>query len=117
MGQKAALERLWKDRCKVIVRQGVRDPVTKITSFIEEVLVDNQPCKLSFERLTSTNGEPVAAVTQAVKLFLSQEVSIPPGSKISVTRGDLVTDYTQSGQPGVFTHHQEIQLELFKRWA
>lgn len=116
--QRTALERLWKDRCSVVIRDEVTDPVTKLTGFVEIVKIQDQPCKLSFETLTSTNGDGTAAVAQSVKVFFAPELDIPAGSKIIVTRPTgAVTEYAQSGQPGVFTNHQEIRLELFKRWA
>ena len=115
-----ALELLWRDRCTVIQRQKVTDPETNLTDFQEVPLLENVPCKLSFETLTSTDGEPVAAVQQAVKLFLSPDVVIPAGCKIIVARpNDLAREfvYASSGEPGVFTDHQEINLQLFQRWA
>ena len=47
--QRKALERLWKDRCTVYHRVKVKDPKTKITDFEEKPLLQDQPCKLSFE--------------------------------------------------------------------
>lgn len=115
-----ALELLWRDRCTVIIHTKVTDPETKLTDFQEVTLLEDQPCKLSFETLTSNDGEPVAAVQQAVKLFLSPDVVIPAGCKIVVTRPNDLTRqfvYTCSGEPGVFSDHQEINLTLFERWA
>lgn len=118
VGQKAALERLWKDKCSVFVQDERTDPITKATDFEEVPLFQDQPCKLSFETLTSTGGDHVATATQSVKLFLSNSVTVPPGSKIIVTRpSGKVHTYSNSGEPGEFTYHQEIQLELFKGWA
>lgn len=118
--QRKALERLWKDRCSVFVKKKVTDPTTKLTDFVEMPLLQDQPCKLSFETLTSSSGDPVAAITQTVKLFLSPDVEIPAGCKIVVTRfNDLERKFTysKSGEAGVFTNHQEIQLEPFKGYA
>lgn len=118
VSHKAALERLWKDRCSVFVQDKRTDPSTKVTDFVEKPLFQDQPCKLSFETLTSTNGDNTAALTQSVKLFLSNSVTVPPGSKIIVTRPTgTVQTYSNSGEPGEFTFHQEIQLELFKGWT
>mgnify|MGYP001523355716 CR=1 FL=1 len=69
-----ALERLWKDRCSIFVKEKVTDPTTHLTDFEEKPLLQDQPCKLSFETLTSSSGDPVAAVAQTVKLFLSPDV-------------------------------------------
>lgn len=118
--QRKALEQLWKDRCSVFIKKKVTDPVTKLTDFKETLLLENQPCKLSFETLASSSGDPVAAVSQRVKLFLSPDVKIPAGCKITVKRfNDLEREfaYSQSGEAGVFTNHQEIPLEPFREYA
>lgn len=118
--QRKALERLWKDRCTIYKQEKVKDPVTKLTDFVEKPLLQDQPCKLSFETLNSTSGDPVATVPQTVKLFLSPDVEIPAGCKIVVTRfNDLERKFTysKSGEAGVFTNHQEIQLVPFKGYA
>lgn len=117
---RTALERLWKDRCSIFVKEKVTDPTTHLTDFEEKPLLQDQPCKLSFETLTSSTGDPVAAVSQAVKLFISPDVKIPAGCKIVVTRfNDLerTFTYSKSGEAGVFTNHQEIPLVPFKGYA
>lgn len=117
---RAALERLWKDRCSIYVQKQVTDSDTHLTDFEETPLLQNQPCKLSFETLTSNGGDPVATITQNVKLFLSPDVEIPAGCKIVVKRfNDVqrVFTYSKSGEPGVFTNHQEIQLVPFRGYA
>lgn len=118
--QRKALERLWKDRCTVYHRVKVTDPKTKLTDFDEKPLLQDQPCKLSFETLNSTDGDHVATVAQSVKLFISPNVEIPAGCKIVVTRFNNLErtfTYSRSGEPGIFTNHQEIMLEPFKGYA
>ena len=118
--QRKALERMWKDRCTVIQRVKVTDPGTKLTDFSETPLLENQPCKLSFEKLTSTDGENTAAKFQNVKLFLSPDVVIPAGCKIVVQRFNEIDrefTFSNSGEAGVFTNHQEIYLTIWKGWA
>lgn len=118
--QRKALERMWKDRCTVIQRVKVTDPDTKLTDFSETPLLENQPCKLSFEKLTSTDGENTAAKFQNVKLFLSPDVVIPAGCKIVVQRFNEVDrefTFSNSGEAGVFANHQEIYLTIWKGWA
>ena len=113
-----ALKKLWKDRCDVFIREKVKDPKTKLTDFEEIPLFQDVPCKLSFETLTETaKDDHVASVSQGVKLFLSRDLVVPAGSKIVVKRGERVFYYKRSGEPGVFTYHQEIPLTLFERWA
>lgn len=115
-----ALERLWRDRCNIYVQAEITDPITHLTDFEEMPLLQDQPCKLSFETLTGTNGDELPTVSQSVKLFLSPDVAVPAGCKIAVTRrGSLERTFTfaKSGEAGVFTNHQEINLTLWKGYA
>ena len=105
-----ALERLWKDRCWVYIQEEVTDSTTKLTDFQEKPLFEDQPCKLSFSTLSANAGDELPVVAQAVKLFLSPELTVPPGSKIVVKRSDREFTYTRSGEPGIFSNHQEILL-------
>lgn len=118
VNHKKALELLWKGTCNVIIKVGKTNPTNKRTEFEEETIYTNQPCKLSFESITSTNEtDNVASISQGVKLFLSPTVSIPAGSKIVVTQNGKTADYEKSGEPAIYTNHQEVPLELFKGWA
>lgn len=118
VNQASALQRLWEDTCSIYTKEKTTNETTKRTEFAEKLLHENQPCKLSFETLASTsemNNAP--SLRQGVKLFISNTLSIPAGSKIVVTRNGVQYTYKNSGEPGVFTHHQEISLELFEGWA
>lgn len=116
--QRKAIESLYVGRCTVIERQSVKDPNTHITSQKEVIVIEDQPCKLSFERITTTNQtDTVGIVTQSTKLFIAPELDIKAGSKIVVTQRGRTTEYTRSGEPAIYSSHQEIQLELFERWA
>lgn len=115
---KKALKKLWKDSCTVYIHSKKRNEQTKLTEFVETALFENEPCKLSFESLTTISETAHApSKRQGAKLFLDNELSIPSGSKIVVTREDKTFEYKKSGEPGMFTHHQEIPLELFDGWA
>ena len=94
------------------------DAKTKLTKAEPVVTLENQPCKLSFETLKSAvQTDSAATVAQITKLFVSPDVSIRAGSKITVTQDGVTTDYTRSGVPAVYPTHQEIVLELFKEYA
>lgn len=116
------LTKLWKDRCNVTVRKSYKRD-NKSTGFREEVIMEDVPCKLSFyDNFVSANSPAtpngnVAPLKQLVKLFIAPNITIPPGSKITVTHNGNITDYTHSGTPAMFTNHQEILLELFDKWA
>lgn len=96
----------------------VKDPNTALTSYKEVVVLENQPCSLSFESITTAiQTEAAATISQAVKLFLSPDITIKPGSKLKVTQTGITTEYSSSGVPAVYPTHQEIILGLFERWA
>lgn len=113
-----ALERTYEGRATVLEYREVRDPDTYLTDFKEVAVLEDQPCKLSFKTLDSTTSTgPVAAMSQGVKLFLSPDVTIKPGSKIVVTQNGVTAEYAFSGVPAKYPTHQEITLMLFDKWA
>lgn len=111
-----AIESTYSGVCTIIERQDIRDERTKITRKNEEVLVvENQPCKLSFEKIdTVVQTETAASVSQTVKLFINPEIRVISGSKIIVKQNEITTEYCASGEPAVYPTHQEIMLNLFK---
>ena len=113
-----AIESLYTGICNVIVYDDVTDPETHLTEKGEVVVFENIPCKLSFGRVNSSvSSETYSEKGQGVKLFINPEMVVPPGSKIVVEQNNVVTAYKLSGEPAVYTSHQEIPLELFERWA
>lgn len=96
----------------------VKDEQTGLTSEGEVVVIENVPCRLSFEQLKAADqSESSASIVQGTKLFLAPDIKINPGSKITVTQVGVTTDFTSSSVPAVFDTHQEIVLDLFERWA
>lgn len=77
-----ALERMYQGRATVIEYQKVKDE-WGMTNFQEVTVLEDQPCKLSFETLTSSTGDPVATVSQSVKLFISPVWLLKPVLKSS----------------------------------
>jgi len=113
-----AQEKLYFDTCTITEYREHTNPNTGLSDFSEVSVYENLPCKLSFESLkeAQTTGSTVK-VSQITKLFISPDVEIKPGSKISVTREGKTTDYTYSGVPMVDQIHQEIVLSLFEGWV
>lgn len=111
-----ALESTYEGRAAVVEYLKIKDEYG-LTSFQEVTVLEDQPCKLSFETLTSNSGDPVATISQGVKLFLSPDVEIKAGSKIIVTQNGRTTEYSNSGVPAVYSTHQEIMLTLFENWG
>lgn len=108
-----AIESMYKGVCTIYGKQKVVDEVTKRTTTKDVVLCENEPCRLSFETKESAEYNGVTAqLTQTIKLFMRPELVVFPGSKITVTQNGRTTTYKCSGQPAVYTNHQEILLEL-----
>lgn len=102
----------------VTERHKAREERTKLTSQDDVVVLEGQPCRLSFETLKSAQqSEAAASITQAIKLFLAPEIVVRPGSKVTVTQDGFTADYKCSGVPAIYPTHQEIVLELSERWA
>lgn len=115
---RAAIESTYEGVCTVIEYGDTTDEKTKITRQGEVVKIENQPCKLSFEKLAAAMGTDTAAeITQGVRLFIAPETPIRAGSKIVVTQNGVTTAYSASGEPAVYFSHMEIRLELFRGWA
>jgi len=90
----------------------------KSTGFGEEVVLLNQPCRLSFERIVSANpGQVVTELAQGVKVLIAPDINIKPGSKLTITQNGAITEYRNSGEAAMYATHQEVMLDLFERWA
>ncbi len=114
-----AIESTYSGVCTILERRDVRDEKTKITRKNEKIpVVENHPCKLSFEKLSAVvQTDTAAKLTQCTKLFIAPEIKIKPGSKIIVEQNGTTTEYSASGEPAVYFSHSEYMLELFKGWA
>ena len=112
-----AIEKMYIGTCTIIEHQKVKKE-NKSTGFQEVVVLENQPCKLSFEKITNTNQTQTAAlVVQTAKVLIAPEIQIKPGSKLTITQNNVTTEFKNSGEPAMFGSHQEIILELFKGWS
>lgn len=113
-----AIESMYEGTCTIIEHQKVKLP-NKSTGFKDIVVLEDIPCRLSFKTITNTNQTEtgVSAVVQVTKVFIAPEIKVKPGSKLTITQNDVTTEYKSSGQPAIYTTHQEIELELFERWA
>ena len=114
---RAAMRSMWEDTCTVYEYQPVQKE-NKSTIHEEIAVISNEPCKLSFSRLSEVKQtETAAAIVQTVKLFLDENLEIKAGSKIVVTRRDKEFIYGYSGEAGIFDNHQEIVLKPWEGWA
>lgn len=115
---KNVLKRLWTDTCMVKNLIEVEDKKDHSTSTEEVIVLENEPCKLSFQTISANSeDETKAKLVQKAKLFLSNEVEIKPGSRIEIRRGGRQFSYSSSGLPAIFSSHQEIILEQKEMYA
>lgn len=113
-----ALKLLWKGLCDVFVLKGDTDTSTGRTVQKEIEILHGEPCRVSYSSISATKSESEAAnVPQIIKLFISNSIDIPEGSKIVVTQEGRAEIYRRAGKPAVYSTHQEIILESFKEWA
>ena len=114
---RAAMRGMWNDACTVYEYLPIVKP-NKSTIHEEIVVLRDEPCKLSFSKLTHANQTETAAATpQIAKLFLDEALTIKAGSKIAVKRGNIEFVYGYSGEAGIFDEHQEIVLLPWEGWA
>ena len=73
---------------------------------------------MQFICFTSSVGSLLFVIKiQSITLFIDRAVTVPEGSKITVTQNGVTGVYEKSGKPAIYSTHQEIPLELFKGWA
>ncbi len=115
---RAALEQTYTGICSIVEYQEVTDEKTKLSSEKEVMVLADQPCRLSFEKLAATvQTDTAATVSQGITLFLAPEIAVKSNSKIIVIQNGVTGEYSLSGKPAVYCTHQEVTLELFRGWA
>lgn len=91
-------EKLYDGRATVTESQKVKDEKTKLTSTEEVIVLEDEPCRLSYSNVSTTDQtESVAKTSQIIKLFMSPETKIKPGAKITVTQAGVTETYECSG--------------------
>ena len=115
---------LWKDSC-TIKGKTTTTKTNGATAFVDSVICENEPCKLSFYPTNNNNNALAAAnvhaapMVQQAKLFGRPDLDIPEGCSISVVthKNRKTLHYKSTGTPMLFTDHQEIVMEVNKEWA
>jgi hypothetical protein len=110
---RAAIARLYEDTCTVYELTQIKDADTKITSGAQwEPVYEEIICRLSYKDVAAVvQGAATGKVVQAVKLYLSPDIRIRPGSRIAVTHCGETVVYKNSGEPSIYGSHQEVALE------
>lgn len=117
---KDIIEKLYFDKCSVYEYEEKTDSVTHQTVGCENMIFENLPCRLSYNKSSAENNDEcgVGTVSQSAELIISTDYDIKAGSKIVVTKqtGQTVS-YKTNGVPSYYPSHQQITLELFERWV
>ena len=115
---RAAIEKLYIGTLTVTELRSVTDEKTKLTDQEPVVTLTGQPCRLSTESSSAASvSDHVTKVSQSLKVFLSPDVQVPPGSKLTITQNGVTIDYALSGPPAIYATHQEVPVELFREYA
>ena len=113
-----ALRRFWNGLCDVYVLETVVNKINGRDEPMEIQKLHGEPCRLSFSSISITSEQNSAPlIQQSAKLFISKNAEIPAGSKIVVTQEGRTAAYMRSGEPAVYSCHQEISLVPFKEYA
>lgn len=112
-----AIERQYTATCSVYVYQDVLDEDTKQTRQDRVLLVENQPCRLSYQTqafasLVSTQNDGIPSNHQGVKIFMCPELDIPENSEIDVMWNGRKLEFKRSSVPIIHTNHQEVMVEV-----
>ena len=112
-----AVESLYDGVCTIVEYTKVKKE-NKSTAFEEVVILENEPCRMSFKTVNPMNQtDTVGVITQGVTVYLSPDILVKPGSKLIITQNNVTTEYKNSGKSAMYSTHQEVSLELFKGWS
>lgn len=113
-----AIEATYDGTCRIYGMQSVKDPVTKVTRQEETLVQDGIACHLSYSSTAPAAGsDTVTSAVLTIKLFLAPELVVPPGCRIEITQQGRTESYAQSGKAALYSSHQEIMLESWKKYA
>lgn len=111
-----AVERFYTDRAAIYRHGKVKDPVTKETKLIPQLVYEDQPCRISQSGLAQNNQtEAQNDISNETKLFIAPELEILQGDLLEITRGGITRKYT-AGEPFPYSSHQEISIQR-EEWA
>lgn len=112
------LSTMWNGTCTVYCYIHTRDEVTKEVKLSRIMTLLDEPCRLSYgSAKPAVISDSVTTIEQEPTLFLSPEAEIPVGSDITVKQNGRVMNFKSSGEPRVYTTHQEIAVTLMRNIA
>ena len=105
-----AVSKLWTGRCDVINYTDTKDE-NGSRKHEKVVVAEGVPGRVPYESdPPGTQSSTTDNISQEIKLFISKDIEIKPGSEITVTQNEVTRNYVSSGIPAVYTAHQEVPL-------
>lgn len=105
------IQKLFTSRCNIINYVNNVDK-NGVTATVKTVVAENVPCRISYSSDNSgVQTNTTDNISQQIKLFISCDIKVKPGSEIIVTsKNGTIKHYISSGTPAEYTAHQEIVL-------
>lgn len=111
---KKHMEKFYNGVCTIIEydkQQGI------LNDIVEVIKGEQIPCRLSYQAIKSAQqSETVAQYSQIIQLFLPVDVEISAGCKVIVEQEGKTQYFNCAGESAVYGSHQEVILELEKRY-
>lgn len=112
------LERLYDGICNIYEYRSFKNEKTKATKNDLILIYKNIPCRASYYNNSSnivSSKESIFnnTIKQNVKLFLNNKITIKAGSVIIITQNGKTTKYKNSGEPIIYSSHQELMMDIF----
>ena len=114
--RRKVIETMYDGECTITVNEEYTKE-NGASGFRPTMLCEKQPCRLSFVSAGTKMGETGAEKTHEAKLFLSPDITVPAGSRITVTQNNVTREYKLSTIPAIYSTHQEIVFSTEDRWA
>lgn len=115
-----AIRSMWIGRCTLYNYVEKYDPVTRQTTHKEEIVCKDEPCRVSYQReftKPSYIEQGAGTADQRITLHIRPDLCIEAGSVIEVTQRNITQRYKRASAPMVYTHHQEVWLELYEDYV
>ncbi len=110
-------EKMYDSECDIYENKEVTKK-NKSTNYEEVKVYEKQACRLSYSSKNAANPtDNQSNLFMTIKLFISPDIKIKPGSKIIVTNDKGIGHFKSSGIPAVYDTHQEIVLEISEEYA
>ncbi len=116
------IKKLFNGYCDIYEYINFKDEETKITEKKLEIKHQNILCRISYYKNMSNistlkNDSYNNKIKQDVKLILQNDIKIKAGSVITVRQNGKEMKYKNSGEPILYSSHQELMLEIFEEIA